>query len=60
MPITHAAEAARRLAAGEQFAAVFPLIATELAIAAGYALLSMVLLRYFETESRKHASLDLT
>jgi ABC-type polysaccharide/polyol phosphate export permease len=58
LPITHAAEAARRLAAGEGLGAAGPAIAAEVALGLGYAVTAAVLLKLFEAESRRHASLD--
>ncbi|MGC5021981.1 ABC transporter permease [Micromonospora sp. DT47] len=58
LPITHAADAARRLAAGAPLADALPAIATELAIGLGYAVLAALLLKVFEAESRRRASLD--
>jgi ABC-2 type transport system permease protein len=58
LPITHAAEAARRLAAGDGMAAALPSLAAEAAVGLGYAVLAAVLLKVFEAESRRHASLD--
>ena len=58
LPITHAAEAARRLVAGQSLAAAAPALAAELAIAVAYAVLAAVLLKVFEIESRRRASLD--
>lgn len=58
LPITHAAEAARRLVGGEGFTAALPQLAAELAVGAGYAVLAAVLLKVFEAESRRRASLD--
>jgi ABC-2 type transport system permease protein len=58
LPITHAAQAARALAAGDGLRAALPSLTRELAVAAGYALLAAILLRFFEAESRRHASLD--
>ncbi|HEX7745226.1 MAG TPA: ABC transporter permease [Micromonosporaceae bacterium] len=58
LPITHAAEAARRLAAGDGFAAALGPLAVEVAVGIGYAVLAAVLLAVFEAESRRHASLD--
>ena len=56
LPITHAAEAARRLAAGRADIAG-PLL-TEALIGLGWATLAAVLLKLFEFESRRTASLD--
>ncbi|BCY06182.1 ABC transporter permease [Actinoplanes sp. L3-i22] len=58
LPITHAAEAARLLAAGRGLGAAAPALGRELLVGAGYALLAAVLLRVFEAESRRRASLD--
>ncbi|GAA2691071.1 ABC transporter permease [Actinoplanes palleronii] len=58
LPITHAAEAARLLAAGHGLASAAPALGTELLVGAGYALLAAVLLRVFEAESRRRASLE--
>jgi ABC-type multidrug transport system permease subunit len=58
LPITHAASAARQLAAGQSLAAVAPLLLKELLVAALYAGVAAVLLRIFEAESRRTASLD--
>ncbi|MGN9775237.1 ABC transporter permease [Micromonospora sp. H33] len=58
LPITHAAEAARRLAAGEGLAAAAGPLAAEAAVGLAYAVLAAALLKLFEAESRRHASLD--
>ena len=58
LPITHAAEAARVLAAGRGLGAAAPALALEVAVGAGYAVLAALLLKIFELESRRHASLD--
>lgn len=58
LPITHAARAARHLAVGDGFAAAAPALAAELAVGIGYAVLAAVLLKVFEAESRRRASLD--
>lgn len=58
LPITHAAEAARRLTAGEGLAAAWGPLAAECAVGLGYAVLAAVLLRVFEAESRRRACLD--
>ncbi len=58
LPITHAAEAARRLVAGDSLGAALAPLGSELAIGAGYAVLAAVLLKIFELESRRRASLD--
>jgi ABC-2 type transport system permease protein len=58
LPITHAAEAARQLAAGNGLAAAAPALGRELLVGAGYAVLAAALLKFFEAESRRRASLD--
>jgi ABC-2 type transport system permease protein len=58
LPITHAAEAARRLVAGSPISAALGPLAAELAVGVGYAVLAAVLLKIFEAESRRRASLD--
>ncbi|WP_422734932.1 ABC transporter permease [Micromonospora sp. WMMD558] len=58
LPITHAAEAARRLSAGDGLSAAAGPLAAEAAVGLGYALLAAALLKLFEAESRRHASLD--
>lgn len=58
LPITHAAEAARRLVAGDGLAAAWPSLAAEVAVGLGYAVLAATLLKVFEAESRRRASLD--
>lgn len=58
LPITHAAEAARRLIAGEGLAAAANPLAIEATVGLGYALLAAALLKVFEAESRRRASLD--
>jgi ABC-2 type transport system permease protein len=58
LPLTHGIEAARRLADGAAFGRVAGLLGTELAIGAAYMAVGYVLLRFFETMSRRHATLD--
>lgn len=57
VPLTHAAEAARRIAGGGARGAWWPLLA-ELAVGAVWALVALVLLHHFEVGSRRHDSLD--
>src|ERR671934_451646 len=59
LPLTHGIEAARKLAAGAPFADVRGLVATEIGIGLAWALLAYVLLRFFEEESRRRATLEL-
>ena len=58
LPLTHAIEAAREVAAGATLGDVGGLIAREAAIGAGYAAAAYVLLRFFEEESRRRATLE--
>ena len=58
IPLTHAIQAARDLAAGEPFSDVTGLLATELGIGLTYLVGGLVLLRVFEWQGRKHATLE--
>jgi ABC-2 type transport system permease protein len=58
LPLKHGIEAARRLVAGETLTDVGDLVLAELAVAIAYAALGLVLLRVFELESRRSASLE--
>lgn len=58
IPVTHAAKAARDLVGGASLSAVSGQIGLELLIGLAYAVLAGVLLRVFEAESRRRASLD--
>jgi ABC-2 type transport system permease protein len=58
LPLTHGIEATRELAAGAQLADVAGLMARETLIGVCYAVLGYGLLRIFEAESRRRASLD--
>ncbi len=58
LPLTHGIEAAREVAAGETLGSVAGLVWTEAAIGAVYALAAYALFRFFETESRRRASLE--
>jgi len=58
IPLTHAIQAARDLAAGEPFSEVTGLLATELGIGIAYLAAGLVLLRVFEWQGRKHATLE--
>ncbi|MCP3820265.1 hypothetical protein NLX86_19830 [Streptomyces sp. A3M-1-3] len=57
LPLTHAADAARRLAAGGGFP--WQPVGAELVVGAGYALVAVVLLKIFERGSRRRATLDV-
>jgi ABC-2 type transport system permease protein len=58
LPLTHAIQAARELADGARFSAVTGLLLRELAVGAVYTVAGLALLRFFEDESRRRASLD--
>jgi ABC-2 type transport system permease protein len=58
LPITHGIEAARELAAGARLADVAGLVGREALVGLGYGALGYVLLRVFEFEGRRRASLD--
>jgi ABC-2 type transport system permease protein len=58
LPLTHGIEAAREIAAGVPFSDVSDLIATEAAIGLAYALVAYGLFRFFEADSRRHATLE--
>jgi ABC-2 type transport system permease protein len=58
LPLTHGIDAARDLAAGAGLADVADQLGWELAVGALYAVAAYALLRLFETESRRHATLD--
>jgi ABC-2 type transport system permease protein len=59
LPLTHAIEAARLVAAGRPFAGAVPLLVTEIGVGVTYAVLGFLLLRLLETASRRHATLEL-
>jgi ABC-2 type transport system permease protein len=58
IPVTHALEAGRRLAEDETFGDVAGLLATEAAIGVVYFGLGLCLLRLFEFEGRRSATLE--
>lgn len=58
LPITHAAEAARVLAGGDGLGAALRPLGLEVLVGAAWAVVAAVLLKVFEIESRRHASLD--
>jgi ABC-2 type transport system permease protein len=59
LPLTHGIRAARQLAAGAGLAQVRGLLVAEVLIGLSYAVVGYGLLRLFEAESRRRASLDL-
>jgi ABC-2 type transport system permease protein len=60
IPVTHGIEAARELAAGATLGDVAGLLAAELAIGAVLLLVGIVMLRIFEWEGRRSATLELS
>jgi ABC-2 type transport system permease protein len=59
MPLTHGVQAARELVAGAGLADVAGLIGREALTGLVYGVVAYVLLRCFEAESRRRATLDL-
>ena len=59
MPLTHGIEAARDLAGGASWGMVLPLVSREAEIGLMYVVIGLLMLAYFERESRRHATLDL-
>jgi ABC-2 type transport system permease protein len=58
LPLTHGIEAARAIAAGSSLGAVDHLILTELLVGVCYGIASFALVRLFELEGRRRASLE--
>jgi ABC-2 type transport system permease protein len=58
LPLTHGIDAARQVADGASLGDVSGLVLTELGIGLFYAALAYVLLRLFEVEGRRRASLE--
>jgi ABC-2 type transport system permease protein len=58
LPFTHAIAAARELADGASLGSVGGLVGTELLVGVIYAAAGYALLRYFEVQSRRHATLE--
>ena len=58
MPFTHAIKAARELAAGSSLGDVGGLIGAEVLVGVVYGLLGYGLLRFFEAQGRRHATLE--
>jgi ABC-2 type transport system permease protein len=59
LPLTHGIAAARELAAGASFGDVSGKVLTEAGIGALYLVIGLAMLRFFEVESRRHATLEL-
>jgi ABC-2 type transport system permease protein len=60
LPLTHGIEAARATADGASVGSVSGLLGHELAIGVMYAAAGLLLLRFFEGQSRRHATLERT
>jgi ABC-2 type transport system permease protein len=58
LPLTHGIEAGRRLADGETLGEVSGLLAAEVGIGTCYLVLGLVLLRFFEYQGRRSATLE--
>ncbi len=58
LPLTHGIQAAREIAAGASLADVSDLVLTEAAIGVAYALAAYGLLRFFEADGRRRATLE--
>jgi ABC-2 type transport system permease protein len=59
IPLTHAIKAARDVAGGTSIAGVDGLLARELGVGVLYAAIGFAIIRIFETQSRRHATLDI-
>ncbi len=59
LPLTHAIDAARDVAAGAALADVGSALAAEAALGTAYLVLGLVMLRVLEIQSRQHATLEL-
>ena len=59
LPLTHAIQAAHRLTDGSPFGEVGGLLLRETAVGAGYVVIGMLMLAYFEWESRRRATLEV-
>jgi ABC-2 type transport system permease protein len=59
LPLTHAIEAARAVANGSSLTSVQGLIGRELGVGVIYAVAGLAIIRFFETQSRRHASLGI-
>ncbi|HEX6470767.1 MAG TPA: ABC transporter permease [Streptosporangiaceae bacterium] len=60
IPLTHAIEAARDIAAGATLHAVTPLLLRELMIGAVFVMLGLASVRVLERQSRRHATLEMS
>jgi ABC-2 type transport system permease protein len=60
LPLTHAIEAARDVANGGSITDVQGLLGRELLVGVAYAIGGLAIIRFFETQSRRHATLGIT
>jgi len=58
LPLTHGIAAGREVAAGASLASVGGLVWTEIAVGAAWATIAFTLMRVFEYEGRRRASLE--
>jgi hypothetical protein len=58
IPFTHSIEAARELADGAGLRSVLGLVGAELVVAGTYLVAGYALLRLFEVQGRRHATLE--
>ena len=59
IPLTHAIEAARAVVRGSSIGDVQGLLGRELGVGLLYAVAGLAIIRFFETQSRRHASLGI-
>ena len=59
LPLTHGIEAARELADGAAVSSIVDAVALEVAVGTVYVGIGMVMLWYFEWESRRRATLEM-
>jgi ABC-2 type transport system permease protein len=59
IPLTHAIEAARAVVDGRSIGDVQGLLGRELGVGLIYAVAGLAIIRFFETQSRRHASLGV-
>jgi ABC-2 type transport system permease protein len=59
LPLTHAIEAARLVAGGSSISAVQGLLGRELGVGLLYAVAGLAIIRFFETQSRRYATLGI-
>jgi ABC-2 type transport system permease protein len=59
LPLTHGIAAGRQIASGASLGSVSGLVWTELAVCAAYATIAFTLVRWFEFEGRRRASLEI-